>query len=221
MLCCCSLEEEAPKQELVTAISMFETPPSLELDPQVEVEESLNAAGNPVLSMDRTEGAALGVVVDMADPNNLAVQRVSDGILKSAAEASKTNVKAGFRIISVNGISAEAKDMVAILQQKKPLVIEFEAFEEKKIKVEKGDKKLGVVFGFGKDGTTWLTVKKIEGEGVIPDWNAAAAPEQQVMVSDKIVAIDGQEASTKEMMKWMKEKSSMELTVYSWKSLQA
>eukprot|EP00931_Biecheleriopsis_adriatica_P109081 TRINITY_DN8333_c0_g5_i1.p1 TRINITY_DN8333_c0_g5~~TRINITY_DN8333_c0_g5_i1.p1 ORF type:complete len:230 (+),score=79.37 TRINITY_DN8333_c0_g5_i1:95-784(+) len=229
MHCCFSQEQEALEHESVSAaLPKFDLLPSeLELqvaelenlaDPQLK--ELVNAAGNHMLIIDKTEGASLGVIVDTTDPKNLAVLKVSDGILKTAAEASKKDVKAGFRIVKVNGVSAAAKDMAAMLQEKEHLEIELEAFEEKKIKVEMGDKKLGVVVGWGTCGS-WATINKIEGEGAIPDWNAAAAPEQKVMVSDKIVAIDGQRASPKEMVTWIKESPSMELTVYSWKSLRA
>eukprot|EP00931_Biecheleriopsis_adriatica_P109080 TRINITY_DN8333_c0_g4_i3.p2 TRINITY_DN8333_c0_g4~~TRINITY_DN8333_c0_g4_i3.p2 ORF type:complete len:119 (+),score=42.40 TRINITY_DN8333_c0_g4_i3:26-358(+) len=110
--------------------------------------------------------------------------------------------------------------MVTMIQEKKPLEIEFEPFQEKKIEFEKGDKKLGIALGVGKDGT-WITINKLETEGAVPEWNATAAPEQKVMVCDKIVRIDGVEGKAEEMVQWIKDKTSMELTVYSWKSLQA
>eukprot|EP00931_Biecheleriopsis_adriatica_P109077 TRINITY_DN8333_c0_g3_i1.p1 TRINITY_DN8333_c0_g3~~TRINITY_DN8333_c0_g3_i1.p1 ORF type:complete len:213 (+),score=60.52 TRINITY_DN8333_c0_g3_i1:97-735(+) len=212
MFLCCSQEPEAPKQEIDASISVVEVAQQMTLEP---------AAGNLVLSMDRTEGAALGMLLDTTDPKNLAIIKVSDGLLQIAAEASKKVVKAGFRIVKVNGRSAAAREMVAMVQERKPLEIEFETFEEKIIKVEKDDKKLGVILDAGQDGR-WATISKIEAEGFIADWNAAAAPEQRVMVSDKIVAIDGQEArSAEEMVRWIKEKPTMELTIYSWKSLQS
>eukprot|EP00931_Biecheleriopsis_adriatica_P109075 TRINITY_DN8333_c0_g2_i4.p1 TRINITY_DN8333_c0_g2~~TRINITY_DN8333_c0_g2_i4.p1 ORF type:complete len:242 (+),score=62.62 TRINITY_DN8333_c0_g2_i4:62-787(+) len=186
----------------------------------VAVVEAPATAVNPMLSVDRTEGAALGVQLDKTDPKNLVLLKISDGLLKATAEASKQDIKAGFRVVKVNGTSGTAADMVTMIQEKKPLEIEFEPFQEKKIKVEKGDKKLGIVLGIGKDGT-WIIINKIEADGAIADWNAAAAPEQKVMVSDKIVAVDGQGAKADEMVKWIQDKSSMELTVWSWKSLQA
>eukprot|EP00931_Biecheleriopsis_adriatica_P109073 TRINITY_DN8333_c0_g2_i2.p1 TRINITY_DN8333_c0_g2~~TRINITY_DN8333_c0_g2_i2.p1 ORF type:complete len:241 (+),score=71.88 TRINITY_DN8333_c0_g2_i2:54-776(+) len=186
----------------------------------VAVVEASAAAVNPVLSMDRTEGAALGMLLDKTDPKNLVLLKISDGLLKATAEASKQDIKAGFRVVKVNGTSGTAADMVTMIQEKKPLEIEFEPFQEKKIQVEKGDKRLGIALGVGKDGT-WIIINKIEADGAIADWNAAAAPEQKVMVSDKIVAVDGQGAKADEMVKWIQDKSSMELTVWSWKSLQA
>eukprot|EP00931_Biecheleriopsis_adriatica_P094294 TRINITY_DN6795_c0_g1_i1.p2 TRINITY_DN6795_c0_g1~~TRINITY_DN6795_c0_g1_i1.p2 ORF type:complete len:240 (+),score=66.29 TRINITY_DN6795_c0_g1_i1:68-787(+) len=182
--------------------------------------EELAAAGNPVLTVDRREGAPVGVLLDKTDPKNLVVLKINDGLLKTAAETAKKDLKAGFRVVKVDGKAAEAADMVTMILEKKILEIEFEAFEEKKVKIEKGGKPLGANLGVGKDGH-WITFSKIDGVGVIPDWNTAAAPEQKVMESDKIVAIDGQEGKAEEMVKWIKEKSSMELTIYSWKSLQA
>eukprot|EP00931_Biecheleriopsis_adriatica_P109079 TRINITY_DN8333_c0_g4_i2.p1 TRINITY_DN8333_c0_g4~~TRINITY_DN8333_c0_g4_i2.p1 ORF type:complete len:268 (+),score=75.26 TRINITY_DN8333_c0_g4_i2:82-804(+) len=189
-------------------------------EPAPAVEVTASPAGNLVLKIDRSGGSPLGVLLDKCDPNNLVLLKISDGLLKTSAEEAKMDLKAGFRIVKVNGTSAPAGDMVTMLQEKKLLEIELEAFEEKKMKVEKGDKKLGVALGVGKDGT-WLTVNKIEAEGAIPDFNAGAAPDQKIKTTDKIISIDGQEAKAEEMIKWIKEKSSMELTVYGWKSLQA
>eukprot|EP00931_Biecheleriopsis_adriatica_P109078 TRINITY_DN8333_c0_g4_i1.p1 TRINITY_DN8333_c0_g4~~TRINITY_DN8333_c0_g4_i1.p1 ORF type:complete len:238 (+),score=87.46 TRINITY_DN8333_c0_g4_i1:76-789(+) len=237
MFACCNQEPETVKEESTIATAATaassEVPPAEEPAPPpveekapepapvVEEPPAAAAAGPVVLKLDRTDGAALGVLLDKTDPKNLVLLKVNDdGLVKKVNDEVKQGVKAGFRVVKVNGTAAAAADMVTMIQQKVPLEIEFEPFEEKKVKLEKGDKKLGIALGVGKDGT-WITINKLETEGAVPEWNATAAPEQKVMVCDKIVRIDGVEGKAEEMVQWIKDKTSMELTVYSWKSLQA
>eukprot|EP00931_Biecheleriopsis_adriatica_P118285 TRINITY_DN93722_c0_g1_i1.p1 TRINITY_DN93722_c0_g1~~TRINITY_DN93722_c0_g1_i1.p1 ORF type:complete len:241 (+),score=54.65 TRINITY_DN93722_c0_g1_i1:47-769(+) len=238
MLSCCQEDASTKQEETIAPVSslstaevskvtdtpapsreeqaVVESPPA----PQPEAAPAKEVgSANVVITLERKSGTSLGFKMDKTDSKNLCVQSVDEtGVLKVTCDAAKKEVKPGFRLVRVNKTTGEADELIKMISEPGMLELEFEAYSERVLTVEKGEKKLGTGLKLGKGGV-WIAISQIDESGVIPELNKSAAPEAKVQEHDKIVMVDAEGSSAEKMLSLIKEKPSFTLKIWSWASL--
>lgn len=163
------------------------------------------------ITIDRSSGARLGITVDTEDGVSLRLDRISEGLIMEWNEANPGRIlRAGDRIVAVNGVRADVPSIVEQCSSNGVLELEIQpaqhCMSEEAASVELDAETAGLTFGphvvvldrthgakLGldvefSDGKS-LRIEAIADGGLVDAWNVAN-PKQLVSVGDHIVQVN-------------------------------
>ena len=120
-------------------------------------------------------------------------------------------VKAGDRIVVVNGAQGDSTVLIDELKKDVRLRMVLRHAKEFKVNVCKGGKDLGMCVVGGNVKLDMLKISALK-EGVIEDWNKLHR-EQEVMTGDRIICVNGIGADPQAMLQELKTNSVLDMTV--------
>eukprot|EP00450_Noctiluca_scintillans_P008356 CAMPEP_0194498760 /NCGR_PEP_ID=MMETSP0253-20130528/15287_1 /TAXON_ID=2966 /ORGANISM="Noctiluca scintillans" /LENGTH=295 /DNA_ID=CAMNT_0039340447 /DNA_START=82 /DNA_END=970 /DNA_ORIENTATION=+ len=119
-------------------------------------------------------------------------------------------VKAGDRIVVVNGAQGDSTVLIDELKKDVRLRMILRHAKEFKVNVCKGGKDLGMCVVGGNVKLDMLKISALK-EGVIEDWNKLHR-EQEVMTGDRIICVNGIGADPQAMLQELKTNSVLDMT---------
>jgi len=203
-----------------SAVCQDSSQKSVELPAEDDEEvEDLQAhfAGMFVVKLSRKGSDPLGVEFDKMDPENLMVVKLTGpGLFHTYNETAdhEKMVCPGDKIKRVNGQEAPAEELIALLEKERKLTLVLQHCQESEHYIEKKGRSLGLELAVSEKATC-LTVQRIEATGLVAVSNQAGR-DRQIRVHDKIIAVDGERGAAPELMRKMKERDVVILSVFSW-----
>jgi len=208
MACCCA--QPATEVESVTPQSVFDKE-------EAKTEPGASAAKEPVTDfavvLAKSGGQALGINLGQKEGGNtIFVESISESgaaaTYNAGAETDK-QIEIG-DVIVVNGCAVA--EMLQKLQEDGDADITVMKAKRSTITITK-DVKLGMDLVYDQQ-KSYLIVKAIQDDGSVKTHNAQASKDQQVNVTDRIVAVDGFRGIAKELFdKLQASGSTVELTM--------
>jgi len=120
-------------------------------------------------------------------------------------------VRAGDRIVSVNGVEAEGNMLIEELRKDLHLRLVLRHPKEFKVSVDKGGKELGMCVVGGNAKLDMLKISALK-EGAVDDWNKVNV-DNEVIIGDRITAVNSVMGDPQKMLAELKSKERLELTI--------
>ncbi|CAE8584286.1 unnamed protein product [Polarella glacialis] len=178
------------------------------------------------VTLDCSKGKhGLGLQLDLSDSNVCVVVSVlPEGHVDIWNRGHPTNcrVKAMDRLVAVNGQTGNTHMLIQRLKGTlKPILVELTFEHPRLIQIEIPCRSPGQILGLalkGKGDSQSLIISNVLG-GVVHQYNETVDPESRVKRSDRVVAVNGQEASPSELIKLLRgsEEKDIAVTLMTWR----
>jgi len=151
--------------------------------------------------VDKSQHGSLGWSVDQTNHDQLVIKDIVAH--QSGAAVLRTQAAAYDRILSVNGLLGCSTELCLMLQDNMSLTIQLLRPKIIDVKLEEGDRKPGAVMQYAQDSLGCI-IQEIHPGGFLATWNSLN-PSRLVKPMDRIVSVNGRNASAPELAAMLKQ----------------
>merc|ERR1719401_50716 len=163
------------------------------------------------------QGEKLGLSLNGQDGQTLLIEKVGDGVIKNWNDTKSPQVFPGDRIVAVNGMRGESKQLIGIANEALnsgmgtlALTISSARLKEFIIRLFlMKDEKLGLSLDCDEQGVLVVTAVQ---PGLVSGWNVQH-PEKAVMPGDRVVAANGVGGNPSEIIAQTTKGGELQLTI--------